>query len=47
MWHLVTYFICSRWNFLKEQMVIKVFAMLLLKVRLHLILFITVSLHYK
>ena len=43
MWSLVTYSKCFKWNCSKEQMVINLSAMLLLKVRLCLILCIYVS----
>ena len=46
MWPLVMYSNCLEWNLLKEQMV-NLSAMLLVKVHLYLILYITVSLHYK
>ena len=47
MWSYVMYSNCFECNLLKEQMVINLSAMLLLKVRLCLILFITVLLNYK
>ena len=47
MWHLVMYSNCFQWNLLKEQIVINLSAMLLLKVPLYLILFTSVSLHNK
>ena len=40
MWSLVTHSDCLEWDLLKEQTVINLSAMLLLKVCLHLILFI-------
>ena len=46
MWYLVAYSNCLEYNFLKEQMVINLSAMLLLKVSLYVILFVTVPLHY-
>ena len=44
---LVTYSNCLAWNLSKEQTIINLSAMILLKVFLYLILFITVSWHYK
>ena len=44
MWPLVTYCNCFEKNILKEQVVINLYAMVLLKVSLCLILFITVLL---
>ena len=38
---------CFEWNLSKEQTVVNLFAMLLLKVCLCLTVFITVSLHYR
>ena len=42
MWSLVTYSNCLEWNLLKEMMIINLSAVLLLKICLYLMLFITV-----
>ena len=47
MWSLVMYSNYLEWDLLKEQTIINLSAMLLLKICLYLILFIAVSLHYK
>ena len=47
MWSLVTYSKCFDYNLLKEQIIINLSAILLLKVRLSLPLFITVSFYYE
>ena len=47
MWSLVTYSKCFDYKLQKEQTIINISAILLLKVRLSLILFITVSFYYE
>ena len=47
MWSLVLYSNCFKKSLLKKQMIVNLSAVLLIKVCLCLILFITVSLHYK